>query len=125
MMTTWSGRWFHQSIRRQGLRPVCAVTYRRSAWIGAAEFGPVRVTFDRELLALRADRWSVCGHNPISGTPFCSQIICEFKFSGALPCLFKDVLDRFQLVPGRFSKYRGAAQALGLVAMADGDEQHA
>ena len=36
----WSGRWFHQSIRRHHLRPVCAIAYRRSAFIGTSEFGP-------------------------------------------------------------------------------------
>jgi hypothetical protein len=122
---TWAGRWFHQSIRRQGLRPVCVIGYRRSALIGASEFGPIRVTFDRDLTAMRTDSWSICGHETVSGSPFSTRTICEFKFPGALPCLFKDVLDRFRFVPGRFSKYRSAAQVLGLATSTVGGEQHA
>ncbi|MES1213193.1 MAG: VTC domain-containing protein [Singulisphaera sp.] len=120
----WAGRWFHQSLRRYGLRPVCAIGHRRTALIGPSEFGPIRVTFDRDLTALRTDRWSV-GDHTTAGVPFCAQIICELKFSAALPGLFKDVLSRFRLTPGRFSKYRAAAHALGLVSMPAGDEQHA
>lgn len=121
----WAGLWFHQSIRRHGLGPVCAVAYRRSALVGPSEFGPVRATFDRDLTAFRAERWSISDHVTNAARSVSAQTICEFKFSGALPCLFKDVLERFRLVPGRFSKYRAAAHVLGLVSKTEGGEQHA
>jgi hypothetical protein len=43
------------------------------------------------------------------------QIILELKFRYGLPALFKYLLEEFALTPVRFSKYRFAADALGLV----------
>jgi hypothetical protein len=125
LVDDWAGSWFHRSVHRHGLTPVCMVSYRRSAFVGQSEFGPIRATFDRELSTVRAQHWSFHEHFPATHVTVAAQTICEFKFSIGLPFKFKDVLQRFQLIPGRFSKYRAAAHALGLVPRCEGDEQHA
>jgi hypothetical protein len=41
--------------------------------------------------------------------------VMELKFGGRVPAVFKEVVEAFALEPRRWSKYRTAAESLGLV----------
>jgi len=106
--------WYRRSWSRHALRPVCRVSYTRRAYFGACDEGPLRMTFDRELRAAPTDQLAFdadAQETPIGD----GRVICEFKFRGHLPAIFKIAMETFQIVPGGFSKYRNAVRALGLV----------
>jgi hypothetical protein len=101
----WAGNWFHRQIVARQLRPVCRVTYERVAYMGAAEVGPVRLTFDRRIRGVLVNGWSV---EPVGPAPALldGRVICEFKFRFALPALFKGLIADLGLAPSAVSKYR-------------------
>lgn len=102
---SWEGDWFRMAVRQRMLQPVCLMSYERRAWFGNSENGPVRLTFDRNLLAGLTSGWSTDASGlvlPVTDR----SVICEFKFSGAMPVLFKSAIQQFGLNPGGFSKYR-------------------
>jgi hypothetical protein len=109
----WDGQWFHRRVLNRQFAPVLAVMYDRTAYFGAGEHGPVRLTFDRAVRGVAATGWQVA---PFSGgTPVLSNtVIGEFKFRGPMPTLFKRVVESHQLLPGTASKYRLCAAALQL-----------
>jgi hypothetical protein len=45
-------------------------------------------------------------------------MILELKFRGAMPTVFRQLADTFALAPGRASKYRTAADVLGIARLA-------
>jgi hypothetical protein len=101
----WSGDWFRDRVVRRALRPACRVTYERTAFVQTGEDGPLRLTFDRGLRGLPASDWDL---TPIAPAPsiLADQVICEFKFRGALPQLFKEAIHSLRLEAGSVSKYR-------------------
>lgn len=108
----WSGRWFHQQLLEQRLEPVCAVHYLRTAYAGAESGSPLRLTFDRQLRTSLVKTWEPpCLPGGNSVLEQC--VICEFKFRGALPALFKDVIRDLTLNPGGVSKYRNCFLSAG------------
>lgn len=106
----WTGEWFQSKIAQRQLQPVCLMTYDRRAWFGDSENGPIRLTFDRHLCGMLTNRWML-EHQP-GLQPVVEGVICEFKFSVALPQLFKRAIEQFQLSPGGFSKYRNSMTTL-------------
>ncbi|MGE5192264.1 MAG: polyphosphate polymerase domain-containing protein [Deltaproteobacteria bacterium] len=108
----WPGHWFHQQLLRRRLEPVCAVRYLRTAYVGTEDEGPLRLTFDRDLRTCLARDWALppaaCGISVLTG-----QVVCEFKFRGALPALFKGVIRELALEPTGVSKYREGFRAAG------------
>lgn len=109
----WNGRWYYEQLRRRELQPVLSVTYVRQAYIGACEQGPLRVTFDRNVCGAPAADWELNQVN--DGVPvLAGQVICEFKFQGALPAKFKAVIAALHLTPTSVSKYRHCLRASGL-----------
>lgn len=107
-----SARWFERRLIARGLAPVAQITYRRIA--RADEASGARLTIDDQLSAVRVDGPSF---RPDRGTPLVAgQAIVEMKYRGIMPSFFKEAAERFGLVPGRISKYRIAAEALGLSA---------
>jgi len=109
----WPGAWFAQQLGKRELRPVCRVTYERISLVGAHHDGPIRVTFDRAAQGAAAN-----GHDlePVAGGPrlLGDEVITEFKFLGAMPAAFKEVIERLRLNPGSVSKYRRCVEAVGL-----------
>jgi hypothetical protein len=101
----WAGGWFHRCLLEGNLRPVCRVTYRRVAYLSRDAAGAMRVTFDRSLRGRPTDDWVV---EPCeNGLPILAgQVICEVKFCGAMPPLFKSIVQDFRLHATRISKYR-------------------
>lgn len=115
----WTGQWFDEMVVRQELRPACRVHYLRTAFYGATEEGPVRVTFDRDVRGLPTHDWNV---DPFFGgvEVFLGEVICEFKFHGTLPAMLKSVVQSLRLSPRGVSKYRHCVEAAGLAAAGAG-----
>jgi hypothetical protein len=109
----WDGAWFAQQLARRGLRPVCRVSYERVALVGACPEGPIRVTFDR---AARGGPASSPEPHPVADGPTLlgDEVITEFKFLGAMPTVFKDLVEGLSLAPRSVSKYRRCVEAVGL-----------
>lgn len=112
VLEPWDGAWFHRQVTRWSLAPTCQVTYFRRAYFGEAESGPIRLTFDRQLMAKRLygwERYDNAPHQDILG----DQVICEFKFRGAMPVCFRQAIGELGLAPRGASKYRRAMAILG------------
>ncbi len=117
----WPGAWFARQLTARGLRPVCRVTYERTAFVGAGPDGPVRLTMDRFARGLASP---TAGRvEPFDGgLPLLDRgVIVEFKFLAAMPALFKEVVAALRLAPSGVSKYRRCAAAAGLTAGGAGD----
>ena len=109
----WSGDWFARRLQLRGLRPVCQVSYSRTAHVAAAERGPIRLTLDENVRALPAEHVAFTREG---GTPVLEpQMILELKYSVRMPDLFQDLVETFALVPQSASKYRLSVVALGCV----------
>ena len=107
--------WFRRRVALRRLAPVCQVSYLRTAREARTAAGPVRLTMDEGLAALVSDAF-VFETQP--ATPVLDgQVILEMKFRGPLPGIFKELVETFVLEPQRCSKYRTAAEALGLVVI--------
>lgn len=109
----WPGYWFHRRLAARELKPVCQISYRRTARVAMTQYGPIRLTLDENLRALRAEdlKFSDRGGTLI----LTDRIILELKFRYAMPAPFKYLVEEFALTPKPFSKYRLAASALELV----------
>jgi hypothetical protein len=102
---SWEGNWFKTAVRQRLLQPTCLMTYERRAWFGNSENGPVRLTFDRNLMAGITTGWNTDASGlsiPVTD----GMVVCEFKFSDSMPVLFKSAIQQFGLSPRGFSKYR-------------------
>lgn len=115
----WGVGWFTADVAELGLRPVCAVSYRRAAYVGASPAGSVRLTLDRAAFGTPTAGVSL---DPITaGIPLLSDVVVvELKFLSALPGLFKTAVERFRLQPTGVSKYRRCVRAAGLAAGPEG-----
>jgi len=109
----WPGHWFHRRILARELGVVCQVAYNRTALVQTNGYGPIRMTLDRNLrsvagndLAFRdlSDQPSLIGDNGI----------LELKFYRAVPPVFNEMMDRFELTVSPISKYRIAIKHLNL-----------
>lgn len=85
------------------LEPKVFLAYDRIAYIGR-EDKTFRLTFDRNI-RYRLDRLSLCEGD--DGIPLITDgtVIMEVKASGALPRFFLDLLQKYSIIPGSFSKY--------------------
>lgn len=115
----WPGDWFRQTILFKGLLPACRVTYDRTAFVQLSTDGPLRLTLDRQIRGAATQQWDL---TPVEEGEVLlpEHVICEFKFRGALPNLFKQVIQQLQLDAGSVSKYRRTMQAAGLSGTGDG-----
>lgn len=115
--------WFRRRLAIRRLQPVCQVSYLRIARMGETPDGAARLTLDHTLTALRSSGYVF---DAGVGTPLLTQaMILELKYRGAVPAVFKEIVEAFALRPGRSSKYRLAADALGLVAAPAAGASHA
>ena len=102
----WEGNWFRSQLHAQCLRPVCQITYQRFARMRATDEGTMRLTIDDHLKAQLASVWEVPS-NPLDGISLLDgQRILELKFQGAMPVLFRRLVEEQQLQLTSFSKYR-------------------
>ena len=109
----WAGFWFHRRLLRRRLRPVCQISYRRTARVAMTAYGPIRLTLDENIRALPADEFSFS--DEAGGLILENQTVIEMKFLRFLPAAFKNLAEEFALNPRPFSKYRQAAASLHLV----------
>lgn len=109
----WAGEWFHSQLLEKRLNPVCRVAYERVAYLGTADGGTVRLTFDRNIRGALATEWALAEVG--SAPPLLpDRVVCEFKFRTAMPALFRGIVADLALTPSPFSKYRTFVQAAGL-----------
>jgi hypothetical protein len=108
----WPGFWFHRRLLLREMRPVCQISYARTARIAKADFGQMRLTIDEEIRALPIGALGFDSAN--QGTLVSDQEnVLELKYVRQMPALFKQLIAEFTLTPVRFSKYRLAAERLG------------
>ncbi len=101
----WEGMAYHRALERHRFLPVCRIDYHRVAYFANPPEGPVRLTFDREVRGIREGQWSLTGQQPATAL-LPGQVVCEFKYRGPLPALFKSVIQSLKLTPQGVSKYR-------------------
>ena len=112
-------KWFKRRVLVRQLEPVCRVSYLRTARLAETPEGLVRMTLDYSLSASTANLFTLEGPGPSALLD--GYMILELKFRGAMPAVFRELADRFALVPGRASKYRVAADALGIARLSPDD----
>jgi hypothetical protein len=113
---SWSGHWFHARLTARRLRPVCQVSYRRTARMAAAGGDFARLTLDDGLAAQPASR---ARFRDSPGVPVIDdRQILELKFRHGTPSLFKQLVEEFRLTPSPASKYRLGMAATGQALVA-------
>ena len=107
----WVGHWFHRRLLARRLRPVCQVTYDRTARVASTAEGLVRLTLDGNL---RAASIGAPAFVPDAGEPFLAgHNILELKYKARVPAVFRRLIEEFALKPQTASKYRLATAAVG------------
>ena len=106
----WPGFWFHRRVLLRRLEPLIQMSYDRTARVGMANAGPMRMTIDSNLRVLpMPDRAFIPG----VGFPLIEgHCIVELKYRVELPALFKELVETFRLAPSPVSKYRIGLGAL-------------
>lgn len=108
----WAGYWYHRRLLARRLKPVCQISYSRTARVARSATGAIRLTVDENIAAVR-----VSGPEfDITSEPVLlseGRAIVELKFRKKLPVLFEEFMKHFELKPQAASKYRMAGAALG------------
>lgn len=105
--------WFRRRVALRRLAPVCQVAYTRVARMGDTPSGPARLTIDEGLHAFASEAFTFEDRPGIALLD--GYAIVELKYGGTIPAVFREAVETFALAPQRWSKYRAAAAALGLV----------
>lgn len=106
--------WFIRRVAARQLKPICQVSYVRTARQIVSPRGASRLTVDTEIQA-----WPVDALQFVDGagvTLASGSAVLELKFAGAAPPAFKTLVEQFGLAPGTFSKFRLALTGLGLIS---------
>ena len=100
----WPGYWFHRRVVARDLRPVCQVTYHRTARVSMRNGDQIRLTLDSDLRARlsRDVRFARSTGMPVKD----GQSILELKFKGTAPAIFRQLVEDLSLNPQSASKYR-------------------
>lgn len=109
-------KWFRSRVSVRQLAPVCRVSYLRTARLASTPEGRMRMTLDYSLSASTADAFTLDAAAP--AILLAGQMILELKFRGPMPAVFRELADTFAITPGRASKYRVAADTLGIARLA-------
>jgi hypothetical protein len=118
----WGGHWFRGRVDEHKLRPVCRITYRRFACMKPTDDGHMRLTMDDRLLASVAVGWQV-PREPLDGVGLLDgKRILELKFHGAMPVLFRSLIEQRRLQVTEFSKYRTSVEECVPLDAIIGDE---
>jgi hypothetical protein len=104
-----SGKWFHRRTETRALRPVCQVSYNRTARAIDTSTGSARLTLDQSLRVAPVSRTQFRSD---PGEVMCSALILELKFKSHIPAIFKQLVEECRLTPQTASKYR-----LGMAAL--------
>lgn len=106
----WHGDWFRKRIDEHLLRPVCQVVYQRFVRVTSTEAGPLRLTIDSHLKGRPCPEWRVPAADMDGVSLLDGKQILELKFRGAMPPLFRKLIDDHQLLLTSFSKYRRSVE---------------
>ena len=110
-----ASRWFARRVELRRLRPVCQVSYLRIARHAQTSNGLARLTLDGCVTALPNPTWAFVDG---SGAELLrDQAILEIKYRSHVPAVFRQLVERFRLDPRQSSKYRLAANALGVIGV--------
>jgi hypothetical protein len=120
----WDGFWFHRRILARGLKPVCQISYERTARVGEDGSGPIRLTLDREIRASPVERPAYHDSGGVRALEAGIWVL-ELKYRHSMPARFKRLLGEFGLTAQPVSKYRMAIEALGCAAAMDVVSIHA
>lgn len=102
--------WFVHEVRAGELTPVCRIRYLRRALFGAGPEGPVRVTIDRGIRGGLVRGWSLDARG--EERPLLDgAVVCEFKFTEAMPAPLKALAAAMRLEATGVSKYRTCVRA--------------
>ena len=118
----WAGHWFHRRLVVRSLRPVCQITYQRTARIASTDQGLARLTLDEGLRATRIDAPRFDddpGDEVLDG-----RVVLELKYHARVPAVFRRLIEEFALEPETASKYRLGMAAAGSVPARDGRQVH-
>lgn len=108
----WAGAWFRGEVDARGFRPMCNLTYLRTAYFGSADHGGFRLTLDRGVRAAKASAWEARPAGAAEGIAIgATETVCELKFRNAMPQPFKALVARLGLASSGLSKYRRACVA--------------
>lgn len=107
----WLGAWFCRRVAARGLVPVCQVSYARLARGSETPGGPARLTLDHGVSVAPVEELRFTGRAGLSVLE--DQLILELKFRSYLPVIFKSLIEEFQLMPVRASKYRLGMTRIG------------
>lgn len=55
----WCGQWFQEPVLADALRPVCRLTYQRTAFVKLLPDGPVRLTLDHDIRGVPTSDWNL------------------------------------------------------------------
>jgi hypothetical protein len=101
---SWAGYWFHRRVLLRRLDPLIQMSYDRTARVGMAAHGTMRMTIDTNLRVLpMPDRAFIPG----VGFPLIEgKAIVELKYRVDVPALFRELVETFKLAPSPVSKYR-------------------
>jgi len=110
----WNGFWFHRRLLARKLKPICRISYLRTARVYMTNYGPVRLTLDQDLKVFAP---ITLGFNTTQEGIILNKnkAILEMKYDVEMPALFKILAEEFNLNSQRFSKYRRAIKTLGYV----------
>lgn len=108
--------WFRKRVMLRQLGPVCQVSYLRIARTAETADGPVRLTLDVDLTGFASDAYAFEQKPDVSLAA--GRAIIELKYRARVPAIFRELVGAFAPSPARWSKYRTAAHALGLVPTA-------
>lgn len=107
----WGAHWFQRRLLLRNLRPVCQITYQRTARLAETSEGLVRLTLDS---GLRVSPIESPRFEAASGEEFLEgRRVLELKYQSRVPALFRRLIEEFALVPETASKYRLGMAATG------------
>ena len=107
--------WFADEVAELRLQPVCRISYDRTAFVGVAPTGPIRLTLDRSPIGMKSADFTL---TPVTNGTWLlpDSVIVELKFLAASPLVFKELMATFRLNVRGVSKYRHCVTALSLCA---------
>ena len=109
----WPGTWYHKRLLVRQLKPICQISYHRTARVLMTPRGPIRLTLDENLRTVATN--DLVYDDSEQGTRLIpNQVILELKYRSEMPVLFKLLTEEFALHPQPVSKYRLAVTSLGL-----------
>jgi len=112
-----AGSWFGQRLMQCSFRPVCQIAYDRIAYVSISTPTPLRITFDRNVVAAPIKVAEFADNSGAAVLP--GQTIMELKFAAHIPDIFQQLIEEFGVAPQSISKYRLAVDTLGLAGIQD------